>query len=90
MNPLHIDPQFAQMAGFPRPILHGLCSLGIASRHVLRAFGGNQAKNLRSVKVRFSTPVVPGQTLAVEMWKEGEQRILFQTRVRLANGICCL
>uniref|UniRef100_A0A914HE02 MaoC-like domain-containing protein n=1 Tax=Globodera rostochiensis TaxID=31243 RepID=A0A914HE02_GLORO len=69
LNPLHIDANFAKMAGFQRPILHGLCTLGISCRLILQAFGQGLAQNLRSVKVRFSAPVEPGQTLVVEMWR---------------------
>lgn len=86
LNPLHIDPEFAQMAGFPTPILHGLCSLGIATRLVLRIYGDKQAKNLRSVRCRFSSPVIPGQTLTVEMW-QNEKQILFQAKVKETGKI---
>lgn len=50
--------------------MHGLCSLGIATRLILQNYGRNEAKNLRSVKVRFSSPVLPGETLIVEAWKD--------------------
>ncbi|KAL3072040.1 hypothetical protein niasHT_033942 [Heterodera trifolii] len=103
LNPLHIDADFAKMAGFPRPILHGLCSLGISCRLILRAFGRNLAQNLHSVKVRFSAPVEPGQTLVVEMWQLHEdndnngtapKKVLFQTKVKETGKIvlsnCCV
>ena len=75
-NPLHADPAAAAAAGFPRPILHGLCTLGIATRAILRAKGGEPAL-LRSLKARFSAPVLPGETIRTEMWHEGP-RILFR------------
>ncbi|KAI8959009.1 NAD(P)-binding protein [Daldinia sp. FL1419] len=76
-NPLHIDPGFAKMGGFKVPILHGLCSMGIAAKVVYEKFGP-----FRNVKVRFAGTVVPGQTLVTEMWKEGPSKVVFQTKVK--------
>uniref|UniRef100_A0A914KWE2 MaoC-like domain-containing protein n=1 Tax=Meloidogyne incognita TaxID=6306 RepID=A0A914KWE2_MELIC len=81
LNPLHIDPDFAQMAGFSTPILHGLCSLGFATRLILCVYGDKLAKNLRSVRCRFSSPVIPGQTLVVEMW-QNQNQILFTAKIK--------
>ena len=80
-NPLHADPAVARAAGFERPILHGLASFGIATRAVLRQCAGDEPGRLRSIAVRFASPVYPGETLVTELWPDGS-RVQFQVRVR--------
>ncbi len=81
-NPLHVDPAFAKAFGFDRPILHGLCTFGYAGRHVLNAFAGGDPRRFRSIKVRFTGVVFPGETLVTRMWKESDDCILFETSVK--------
>jgi len=95
-NPLHRDPAFAKLVGFPRPILHGLCSYGTACRAVLSTLAQYQPERIRQFDVRFSKPVFPGETLVVEMWQNGGT-ISYRASVKerpgtvvLNNGLCLL
>jgi acyl dehydratase len=79
-NPLHADPKAAAAGGFKTPILHGLCTFGIAGRALIKACCGGSPARLKSMQVRFSAPVYPGETIRTELWAE-EQRISFRARV---------
>lgn len=70
-NPLHADPKVAAGAGFPRPILHGLCTFAVASRALLRLACDNDPTKLKAMQVRFSAPVFPGETIRTEIWRDG-------------------
>ncbi|MGW2627803.1 MaoC/PaaZ C-terminal domain-containing protein [Streptomyces chattanoogensis] len=72
-NPLHADPEFAKLAGFDRPILHGLCSYGVTLKAVVDTVLGGDAARVRSYTTRFAGVVFPGETLRIRIW-EGEGR----------------
>ena len=80
-NPLHIDPEAARFGGFRAPILHGLCTYGHCGQMLLGALCDNDASRFGSLKVRFSSPVYPGDTLRVVGWRDGEGRVVFEARV---------
>ena len=80
-NPLHADPDVAKAAGFPRPILHGLCSFGVAGHALLRALCGYDPARLKRMAVRFSSPVFPGETVRTEIWEEGGGSFGFRCKV---------
>jgi len=90
-NPLHADPDIAKVAGFERPILHGLCTFGCTARAVQRELCDNDPEAIRSMAVRFSSPVLPGDTLTVALWTEGKT-VFVETKneadaVVLSNGV---
>ncbi len=82
-NPLHSDPAFAAAAGFPAPILHGLCSYGIALRELTDALLDGDAAQVGGFSVRFAGVVFPGETLRVRGWRE-DSRIVGS--VSVADG----
>jgi len=87
-NPLHADPAVATKAGFPRPILHGLCTLGVIAHALLRTLGDYDDARFKELAMRFSSPVYPGETIQVEIWKDGSFRALIPARgvVVVNNG----
>lgn len=80
-NPLHIDPEFAAAGKLPKPILHGLATFGISGKILYDHYGP-----FKNIKVRFSGHVIPGETIRVESWKEGN-KVIFQTKVVERNTI---
>lgn len=90
-NPLHIDPDFAEKAGFPRPILHGLCSFGFSARALINSIGKRDPDSLKLFSARFAGVVFPGETLLTEGWKIESDIYALQTmtsdgRLVLNNG----
>lgn len=70
-NPLHIDPEIARVAGFDRPILHGLCAYGMVGRALIRALCGDDPAKFGRLDVRFTSPVYPGEALELAIWNQG-------------------
>jgi acyl dehydratase len=81
-NPLHSDPAFAALAGFPRPILHGLCSYGFTGRALLHTLCDSAPGRFVSMAGRFSKPVFPGDQLTVSLWALDDGEAFFQTRTQ--------
>lgn len=69
LNPIHADPTAAARAGFPQPILHGLCSMGLATRALIETVCEGDPSRVRSVSLRFSKPLFPGETVRMEIFK---------------------
>ncbi|KAJ8437432.1 hypothetical protein Cgig2_031953 [Carnegiea gigantea] len=83
-NPLHSDPTVAEIAGFPRPILHGLCTLGFAIRAIIRCICQGDPDMIKGLSGRFLLHVFPGETLITEMWLQGP-RVIYQVQVKERN-----
>lgn len=79
-HPIHIDIEVARANGFDRPILHGLCTLGIAAREMANAVGTHPAK-LREIEAKLAAPVMPGDSLEVCAGKNSQGQLRFQARV---------
>jgi len=94
-NPLHADPAAAAALGFERPILHGLCTFGIACKAILQTICDYDYTLIEEFDARFSSPVVPGDTITTDMWQEGNV-VSFSCSVKerdaevLRNGKCVL
>lgn len=90
-NPLHSDKQFSDVGGFPKPILHGLCTYGFTGRALLAGLCHNDPSRFRAMEGRFSSPVLPGESLTVNMWNDSAGHAIFQTvggdgRIVINNG----
>ena len=86
-NPLHADPAVARAAGFDKPILHGLCSYGIAARGLVKLLCGNRPEAMRAMNVRFATPVYPGETLRIEAWHTETGTAAFRCLIKERNVV---
>jgi acyl dehydratase len=94
-NPLHADPAAAAKGGFKTPILHGLCTYGIAGRAIIKACCDDDPSRLKGLQVRFSSPVFPGETVRTEMWPDGSSvsfraRVVERDVIVLNNGLARL
>jgi acyl dehydratase len=95
LNPLHADPEVARRAGLPVPILHGLCTYGVACQMLLRVVCAHEPARMAQFNARFSAPVFPGDTLELQGWRDGPT-VSFRCRARerdvvvLDNGLCLL
>jgi acyl dehydratase len=92
-NPLHADPAVAKAAGFPRPILHGLASFGIACHGILKCLCDHDPSRLKAISGRYSASVFPGDTIRTEMWRDGtivsfRARVIERDVIALNNGRC--
>jgi acyl dehydratase len=86
-NPLHSDPWFArEMAGFGKPILHGLCTYGVAGRVLVAELGGGDASKITSVDARFTAVVFPGDTLTTSIWRTEPGHAVFRTEASNPDG----
>lgn len=90
LNPLHIDPDVAKVAGFPRPILHGLSTKGMAGYALLRSFCDFDPARLGSMAVRFSRPVLPGDLIRFEFWGKGPGTVRFRAVVPHRDNLLVL
>jgi acyl dehydratase len=87
VNPLHSDPDIAAKAGFDRPILHGLCTYGMAARAVIEKVLGHEGARLKRLAVRFTSPVWPGETVRYALWREGEGLLRLQASVDARKAV---
>ncbi|MYD42790.1 MAG: hypothetical protein F4W90_02745 [Gammaproteobacteria bacterium] len=77
-NSLHIDPAAAQFGGFETPILHGLCTFGHCAQSLLAGLCDGDHTRFKKIKVRFSSPVFPGDDLKIRAWSDGDGRVVFE------------
>lgn len=86
-NPLHADTELAPTIGFPKPILHGLCTYGACGHSIVKALADNEPTRFKSIEGRFASPVFPGETIEIYMWKVDDkdpkvQGVIFAAKVK--------
>ena len=91
LYPLHIEPAVAKAAGFPKPILHGLATFGVAGHAILRGLCGYDPARFKAIAGRFSAPVFPGETIRMEFWRDGNivsfrARVVERDLIAINNG----
>ena len=91
INPLHAEPAFAHAGGYPRPILHGLATFGVAGHALLKSLCGYDPARLTAMAGRFSAPVFPGETIRTEIWRDGgvvsfRARVVERDVIAINNG----
>lgn len=93
-NPLHASPAVAANAGFKAPILHGLCTLGVAGHAILKTCCDYEPQKLVSLDLRFSAPVYPGETIRTDIWRDGNtlsfQAVALERDVRVLSNGCAV
>jgi acyl dehydratase len=80
-NPIHSDPEVAAMAGFPRPILHGLCTFGFTELALERALTGGDPDRVTNIEGRFSKPVFPGETIGVDIYRVSDSEAYYTATI---------
>src|SRR3984957_11891763 len=86
-NPLHSDPWFAkELAGFPKPIMHGLCTYGFSGRALVAELGNGDANAITAIDARFTKPVFPGETLTTLIWRTEPGKAVFRTEASGPDG----
>ncbi len=85
--PLHVDPEFAKMAGFEKPIMHGLCTHGYACRALIQALIPGQPEKARRMACRFTKPLYPGMPLKTQIWKTGDGQAIWRVQNMETNDI---
>jgi acyl dehydratase len=86
-NPIHIDPDFAKMAGFEKPFMHGLCTYGIVGRAILRTLCGGEPARFASLAARFADQVFFGDTIITKMWRMGDGVAIVQAETQNGNVV---
>lgn len=86
-NPIHADPDLAAKAGFDMPILHGLCTNGIATRAILKTYCDNDPARLNQMFVRFTKPVMPGETIRCEFYEDAPGKIRFRALAKERGAV---